>query len=152
MPKLDLTKIPLRTGTGYPPPHDAAVRERSSQRLALAAGLTQFGANRVVLRPGAWSSQRHWHSHEDEFLVMLEGEAVLIDDEGEHSMRPGDFAAFKAGDQNGHHLVNRSTKDAVFLVVGAHHPEDHGEYSDIDMKFLPDAQGGGFVRKDGRGF
>jgi len=152
MPKLDLSKIPTLGGTGYPPPHDAAVSGRTSQRLAVAAGLTEFGANRVILAPGAWSSQRHWHSHSDEFLMMLEGEAVLVDDDGEHSLSPGDFAAFKAGDRNGHHLVNRSNQNAVFLVIGSNHPDDSGEYPDIDMKFLPQAQGGGFAKKNGERF
>ena len=149
MPKLDLSKIPVRTGTIYPPPYDEAVRNRTSQRLAEAAGLTGFGANRVVLRPGAWSSQRHWHTHSDEFLVMLEGEAMLIEDDGEHPLLSGDFAAFKAGDPNGHHLVNRTDRDAVFLVIGSHHPDDAGEYSDIDMKLHSQAEGGGFTRKNG---
>jgi uncharacterized cupin superfamily protein len=152
MPKLDLSKIPVRGGTGYPPPHDEAVRHRTYQRLADAAGLTGFGANRVILAPGAWSSQRHWHSHSDEFLVMLEGDAVLIDDDGEHPMAPGDFAAFKAGDKNGNHLVNRTNKDAVFLVIGSHHPDDSGGYPDIDMQFLSKSQGGGFAKKNGEPF
>jgi len=152
LPKLDLAKIPLTGGTGYPPPHDAAVAGRRWQRLGEAGGLTQFGVNRVVLAPGAASSQRHWHSHDDEFLLMLEGEAVLIDDQGEHPLVPGDYAAFKAGDRNGHHLVNRTERDVVFLVIGGRDPDDFGEYPDIDMKFLSDREGGGFVRKDGSKF
>jgi uncharacterized cupin superfamily protein len=112
-----------------------------------AAGLTQFGVNIVTLDPGVWSSQRHWHSHEDEFVYVTEGELVLVTDAGEEIMRPGDCAGFKGGDRDGHHLQNRSNKVARFLVVGARIPEDWGEYPDIDMKFLPGR--GGYTRKNG---
>src|SRR4051794_2538806 len=114
MPKLDLAAIPAVNATGYPPPFDAAVAGRWDRRLSPASGLTAFGASHVRLEPGAWSSQRHWHVGEDEFLVMIEGEAVLIDDVGEHEMRPGDCAAFPKNDGNGHHLVNRSDAPCLF--------------------------------------
>ena len=149
MPKLDPGQIPSISGTGYPAPHADKVKGRSWQRLGDAGGLTQFAANRVTLKPGAWSSQRHWHRVEDEFVMMISGQAILIDDQGEHVMLPGDCAAFKAGDRNGHHLVNRSTSEVVFLVIGKSDPTDSGEYPDIDMKFLSEAEGGGFARKDG---
>ena len=145
MPKLDLDAIPQVNRTGYPPPFDAAVQGRWYRRLAPAGGLTQIGVSHVVLKPGAWSSQRHWHAGEDEFLVMLTGEAVLVDDSGETVLRPGDCCAFPAGDGNGHHLQNRTDADCSFVAMGAG-PELGGEYSDIDMNFTADDR---YVHRDG---
>ncbi len=147
MKKIDLDTAPKGEGTRYPPPHNAPCKDRRWVRAGDAAGLTQFGVNIVTLDPGVWSSQRHWHSHEDEFVYMLEGELVLITDAGEEIMRPGDCAGFTAGDRDGHHLQNRSGKPARFLVVGSRNPEDWGEYPDLDMKFLPGR--GGYTRKNG---
>jgi len=146
MPKLDLESIEQTNRTGYPEPYDRAVAGRWQRRLAPAAGLTQFGASQVVLKPGAWSSQRHWHVGEDEFLVMVAGEGILVDDRGEHVLRPGDCAAFPKNDGNGHHVQNRSEADCVFVVIGAGAPEG-GDYPDIDMRFTAE---GGYVHKDGR--
>lgn len=146
MPKLDLDAIPQTTATGYPDPYDQPVAERWYRRLAPATGLTTMGASHVVLKPGAWSSQRHWHAAEDELLVMLSGEAVLVEDGGETVLRPGDVAAWPAGVRDGHHLQNRTEADCIFVVVSAGDRDaDHGEYPDIDMKFGP----GGYARKDG---
>ena len=100
------------------------------------------------LKPGAWSSQRHWHREADELVIVLEGEAVLVEDEGETTMRAGDVAAFPRGAENGHHLQNRATRDCVFVAVSAGDEEDSGSYPDIDMQFGP----GGFTRKDGSSF
>src|SRR6187402_3817364 len=108
MPKIDLSRIPETNVTGYPSPFNQAVAGRWYRRLAPATGLTEFGVSFVRLEPGGISSQRHWHEGEDEFLVMLEGEAVLVEDEGETRLRPGDCAAFPKGVPNGHQLVNRS--------------------------------------------
>lgn len=151
MPKIDLLNAPRATGTRYPSPFDEPCRSRVNVQLGNAGGLTQFGVNVTTLPPGTWSSQRHWHALEDELIYVLDGEVVLIEDEGEQQLGPGDCAAFKAGVRNGHHLVNRSQRDARILTVGARIDGDHGEYSDIDMKFLPGryAGGGGFARKDG---
>jgi uncharacterized cupin superfamily protein len=146
MPKLDLEAIEPTNRTGYPPPFDREVAGRWYRRLAPAGGLTQFGASHVVLKPGAWSSQRHWHAGEDEFLVMVAGEGVLVDDAGEHVLRPGDCAAFPRNDGNGHHVQNRGQEDCVFVVIGAGTNEG-GDYSDIDMRFTPE---GDYVHKDGR--
>lgn len=145
MPKLDLDAIPQTDRTGYPPPFDAAVAGRRYRRIAPAGGLTDFGVSHVVLEPGAWSSQRHWHANEDEFLVMLAGEAVLVDNAGEQPLRSGDCAAFPKNDGNGHHLQNRSDAACVFVVVGGGEPMG-GEYPDIDMRFTAD---GRYVRRDG---
>jgi uncharacterized cupin superfamily protein len=154
MPRIDPASAPVFTGSTYPPPHDAPCRARSAIRLGQAAGLTQFGVNLVTLPPGAWSSQRHWHSHEDEFVYVLAGELVLVTDAGEATLRAGDAAGFRAGERDGHCLQNRTSAPAQLLVVGSRHDADHGEYSDIDMQFLPGrySGGGGYRRKDGSGF
>ena len=146
MPKLDLAAIPQTNATGYPPPYDEPVAGRMYRRLAPASGMEKLRASHVVLKPGAWSSQRHWHREVDELLVMLSGEAVLIEDQGESTVRPGDIIAWPAGVANGHHLQNRSDEDCVFVVAAAGEYEaDSGEYSDIDMVF----DGGGYAHKDG---
>lgn len=151
MPKMNIRDIESRTGTSYPAPFGEVHVGRSNKSLASAAGLTQFGINLTRLAPGAWSSQRHWHSHDDEFVYMLEGEAVLVTDEGETVMRAGDFAGFPAGVANGHCMKNRSTNDAVFLVAGSRHPQDEGNYSDIDLKCPRGRYSGDlrYTRKDG---
>lgn len=148
MPKIDVAAAPTRFGTGYPPPYDVPCLDRKRWKLGDAAGLTQFGVNLHRLAPGVWSSQRHWHTHEDEFVYVLEGEVVLVTDEGEQVLRAGDCAGFPAGEPNGHHLQNRSDREAVVLEVGSRRPgEDAGHYPDIDMAM--DAVTGEFVHKDG---
>lgn len=154
MPKIDKSASPVGSGTRYPSPFDAPCRERIWRRLGDAGGLTQFGVNLLRLAPGVWSSQRHWHSHEDEFVYVLEGEVVLVTDQGEEILRAGDCAGFKAGVPDGHCLQNRSQRDAELLIVGSRNDEDHGEYSDIDMVFLSGRYSGkgGYRRKDGSSF
>lgn len=151
MPKIDSATAPQGSGSRYPSPYDLPCRDRSWLRLGDAAGLTQFGVNLVRLPPGTWSSQRHWHSQEDEFVYVLRGEVVLVTDEGEAPLEAGQCAGFPAGDRDGHCLQNRSQKDAVLLVVGSRNDEDHGEYPDIDMKFEPNRyrDGAVFLHKDG---
>jgi uncharacterized cupin superfamily protein len=146
MPKLDLGSIEQTNRTGYPPPFAEAMSRRLYRRLAPAAGLEDFGASHVVLQPGGISSQRHWHEGEDELVVMLSGEAVLVEDEGETVLRAGDVAAFPKGVPNGHHLVNRSDEDCVFVAVGRVAATDC-HYPDVDMHL--DAGRGTFTRKDG---
>ncbi|MDJ0979328.1 MAG: cupin domain-containing protein [Erythrobacter sp.] len=146
MPKLDLDAIPQTNATGYPAPFDTQVEGRHYRRLAPAASLAQLRASHVVLEPGAWSSQRHWHRDLDEMLVMISGEAVLVEDDGETLVLAGDVVAWAAGAKNGHHLQNRSDKPCVYVVASAgDYDADSGEYSDIDMVF--DAEG--YARKDG---
>jgi uncharacterized cupin superfamily protein len=133
MPKIDVGSLPVRRGTTYPEPFARTVDGREWQSLSEFAGLTQFGVNLVRIKPGAASSQRHWHEHEDEFVYMVEGELVLIEDEGETLVKPGDAAGFKAAVPNGHHLVNRTDRDAVFLVVGTRATRERCHYPDIDL-------------------
>lgn len=145
MPKVDLERIEQTNRTGYPPPFDKDVAGRWYRRLAPATGLTDFAASHVTLKPGAWSSQRHWHDGEDEFLVMLSGEAVLVEDDGRSTLRAGDVAAWPKGTGNGHHLRNESDADCTFVVVGGG-TNTGGGYSDIDMLFTADNR---YVHKDG---
>ncbi|MCF8709583.1 cupin domain-containing protein [Rhizorhapis sp. SPR117] len=148
MPKLDLKTIPQTNATGYPPEYAGEVQGRMYRRLAPAGGISDFGVSHVVLKPGAWSAQRHWHEGEDEFLVMLAGEALLIDDSGRTPLMPGDCIACPKGDGNGHHVVNESTRDCVFVVVGGPGASDC-HYPDINLHL---SAGQGYRRKDGSGF
>jgi len=150
MPRIDIEAIEQSNGTGYPAPFDQAVQGRWWRRLAPAGGLTRMGASHVVLKPGAWSSQRHWHDDEDELLVMLTGEAVLVEDatdggDGRTMLRAGDVCAWPQGFANGHHLINESDADCSFIAVSAGNADGCGAYSDIDMRFEGDA----YVHKDG---
>ncbi len=149
MPKIDLSNVPRKTGSIYPAPHDRAVAGRWSLRVGQAGGLTQFGANIVVMPPGTLSSLRHWHLNEDEFLMMIEGELVLIEDDGETPMRAGDCATFPAGKENGHHMVNRSDREARFLVIGTKAAFEEATYSDVDMKVRIEGGTALFTRRDG---
>lgn len=134
MPKIDISAEPTRVGSDYPSPHDAPCQGRRRWALGDLAGLDQFGVNLMRLPPGQWSSQRHWHSAEDEFVWVVEGEVVLVEDGAETILRPGDCAGFKAGVANGHHLENRSDREAVLLEMGSRRPDqDTCTYSDIDM-------------------
>jgi len=150
MKKIVIEQAPTRHGAGYPPPHDQPCRERKRWKLGDAAGLTQFGVNLLRLPAGTWSSQRHWHLTEDEFVYVLEGEVVLVTDQGEETLRPGDCAGFKAGVTDGHHIQNRGSREAVLLEVGTRNPEGDGvEYPDIDLK-LPLHSGRAWQHKDGK--
>ena len=149
MPKIDIANLKLDNSTGYPEPFRQAVQGRWRKRLGNAVGLDQFGVNLCRLKPGAASSQRHWHETEDELVYMLEGEAVLIEDGGETVLRPGDAAGWKAGVANGHCLVNRTARDAVFLEIGTRSKRERAHYSDIDMRVERDESGARYVRKSG---
>jgi uncharacterized cupin superfamily protein len=146
--KIDLKTAPVTTGSRYPAPYDRPCRARFRTRLGDAAGLTQFGVNLLRLPPDTWSSQRHWHSAEDEFVYVVEGEVVLVSNAGEQTLRAGDSVGFKAGVVDGHQLQNRSAREAVVLEIGARHPEeDEVDYPDIDLR-VPRGRKG-FTRKDG---
>jgi len=150
MPRIDVTTVPARQESGYPKPFDAPCSERTRRRLGEAGGLRDFGVNLMTLPPGGWSSQRHWHSDEDEFVYLLEGEVTLVEDGGETLMRAGDCAAFPKGAGNGHHLINRSSAIAVYLEVGSRNPNDLATCSDIDM--MSSNADGRFVHKVGTPF
>lgn len=149
MKKIAIETAPTRHGAGYPAPYDQPCRSRKRWRLGNAAGLTQFGVNLLRLPPGAWSSQRHWHAGEDEFVWILEGEVVLVTNGGEEILCAGDCAGFKAGDPDGHHLQNRSRTEAVILEIGTRNPKgDSVDYPDIDLAIR--AGSVGYVHKDGK--
>ena len=146
---IDKGEVPVRTGSIYPEPYASQMAGRSSLRLGDAGGLTQFGANEVILKPGAMSSLRHWHHREDEFVMITQGECTLIQDEGETVMRAGDCAAFPAGDPNGHHFINKSGDEARFLVIGSRMNPEKATYSDVDLEVdLRDGKAT-FTHKDG---
>ncbi|HET9445986.1 MAG TPA: cupin domain-containing protein [Steroidobacteraceae bacterium] len=147
MPKIDVAAVRAFKGSGYPPPFDAPCAARTRRRLGDAGGLRDFGVNLMTLPPGGWSSQRHWHSHEDEFVYVLEGEVTLVENDGQSVLRAGDCAAFPKGTSNGHHLINRSSSIAVYLEVGSRQPDDLTTCSDIDMQSAN--SDGRFVHKDG---
>ena len=149
MPVIDQTECPVKTGSIYPEPYASMMRGRSSLRLGEAGGLTQFGVNLVMLEPGAMSSLRHWHRHEDEFVWVVEGDCTLVQDEGETLMRPGDCAAFPAGSTDGHHFINRSDRVAKFLVVGTKAKREVATYSDVDMMVEMEGGKATFTHKDG---
>lgn len=147
MPQIDPATAPSRKGSAYPAPHDAPCRDRERIRLGDAGGLSQFGVNLLRLPPGQWSSQRHWHEREDEFVMVLEGEVVLVTDAGERTLRRGDCAAFPAGLADGHHVQNRAATPALLLEVGARHAGETVHYSDIDLHLADTA--GPYTTKDG---
>lgn len=152
MPKVDLAAVHVRSGCSYPKQFHKIAGDLTGnkwQALGDAAGLSQFGVNRCVYPPGAASSLRHWHTDEDEFLIVLEGEMMLITDDGETLLRAGDAAGFPKGEPNGHHLRNYSNRPAVVLEVGTRSASDECFYSDIDMRALSTAQGGGYVTRNG---
>jgi len=150
MPKIDIAAVPKIQGVGYPPPFDAPCAERVRQRLGDAGGLKDFGVNLMRLPPGNWSSQRHWHSHEDELVYVLEGELTLIEDGGERVLRAGDCAAFPKGTGNGHHMINRSDRMAVYLEVGSRQPADLTTCADIDL--MSANADGRWLHKDGSAY
>jgi uncharacterized cupin superfamily protein len=144
--KIDIERAPVSAGSRYPRPFDAPCLNKVRHRLAIAAGLKQIGINLLELQPGAWSSQRHWHTQAEEFVYVLEGEVVLVTEGSEEILHAGDCAAFLPGDADGHHLQNRSGAPARVLEIGsAYAPEDETFYPDVDMK----ATSAGYFRKDG---
>jgi len=147
MPKINLESAAVRKGSNYPSPFDTPCTSRIRRRLGDAGGLTQFGVNLLHLPPGAWSSQRHWHSAEDEFVYVLSGEVTLVTDKGEEVLRPGDCAAFPKNVPDGHQLINKSDVAAMCLEIGTRAEDDFCTYSDIDMQI--DSKVGRYAHKDG---
>jgi len=149
MPKIDISEAKVRTSTVYPAEFQSVVDGREKAALGNLAGLTQFGVNLTRLKPGAASALRHWHENEDEFVYILEGELTLIEDEGETLLKPGEAAGFKAGVPNGHHLVNRSNRDAVYLEIGTRAPRERAHYPDVDLAYAKDETGVRITHKSG---
>lgn len=149
MPKIELNTLGEINACGYPAPFNEIAKGRFRKRLGDAGGLSQFGVNLTRLEPGSASAQRHWHESEDEFVFIVSGQVVLIEDEGETLLKAGDAAAFKAGVQNGHHLVNQSDRDVLYLEVGTRALQERGDYPDIDMRFESRNGVVRFLHKDG---
>jgi len=149
MPKIDIAALKLDNTTGYPEPFRQKVLGRWRKRLGTAVGLSQFGVNLTTLKPGAWSAMRHWHEAEDELIFVLEGELVLCEDGGETVLKPGDAAGWKANTPNGHCLINRSQRDAVYLEIGSRAAKETAHYPDIDMQAVRDEKGMRYLRKSG---
>ena len=142
-------EVEARVGSGYPEPLAVECRDRIKRALGDVFGLTQFGVNLTALPPGAWSSQRHWHEHEDEFIYVIEGELVLISDNGEEALEAGMCAGFPAGRANGHHLVNRSGSTARYLEIGTRSPNERSHYPDVDLEARKAGDGFRFTRRNG---
>jgi uncharacterized cupin superfamily protein len=149
MPKVDIAEVPVRSGTGYPAPFQAEHRERHKQALGDAAGLTQFGVNLTRIAPGAASALRHYHEREDEFIFMLEGELVLIENDGETVLKAGDCAGFKAGSGDAHRLVNRTDRDALYIEIGTRSPHERVHYPDVDLHLQRDGGRARWLHKSG---
>jgi uncharacterized cupin superfamily protein len=149
MPKIDIANVKTEIATGYPSQFRDVVAGRERKRLGNAVGLDQFGVNLTRLKPGAQSSQRHWHANEDELVYILEGEVVLCEEGGETVLRPGDAAGWKAGVANGHCLINRTSRDAVFIEIGTRAKHEQANYPDIDLVAVKDEQGFHYLHKSG---
>jgi uncharacterized cupin superfamily protein len=149
MPKIDIDKLAARGGTIYPDAFKHVVEGREKTALGSAVGLTQFGVNLTRIKPGAASALRHWHENEDEFVYILEGELVLVEDAGETVLKPGDCAGFKANVPNGHHLVNKSNGEALYLEIGTRAPSERAHYPDVDLKFERDEKQIRILHKSG---
>lgn len=150
MPKLDIAAIEPVIGVGYPPEFRGQSAGRIRRKLGDVGGIRDFGVNLTTLPPGKWSSQRHWHTEEDEVVFVLEGELVLVEDNGDTVLAAGDCATFPKGTSNGHHLQNRSNRPATYLEIGSRHPDDLITCSDVDM--MSSSRDGRFVHKDGTPF
>jgi len=148
-PALDPATVDIRLGSAYPDEYKPVAEGREKQALADAAGLTHYGVNLVRLKPGAGSALRHWHVHEDEFVYVLEGQLTLVTDAGEQVLGPGMAAGFAAGKADGHNLVNRSDKDALYLEIGDRHPDEEVHYPDVDLHGRRIDGAFTFTRKDG---
>ena len=147
MPKLDVQAVPFTREVGYPAPYRKPVDRKHWRRLAAYAGVSDFELNEVILEPGGWSSQRHWHEGEDELVIILAGEATLVDDQGRTPLRAGDIATFPKNDGNGHHLINEGDADCRFLALSIPEQTDC-HYPDIDLHLKAGEEW--YRHKDGR--
>lgn len=147
MPKIDLSSVEILKGTSYPPQFSGECQSRTRMKVGNIGGLSDFGVNLTVLPPLCWSSQRHWHTHEDELIYIIEGEVILVEDEGETNLKAGDFASFPKNSGNGHHLKNTSDNAVIYLEIGSRNRDDITYCSDIDLKSAN--LDGKFVKYDG---
>jgi uncharacterized cupin superfamily protein len=150
LPAVDPSVVPEVRGSGYPEPFKSRMGDRMKKRLGEACGLTKFGVNLVTLGPGGQSAVRHWHTLEDEFVYVLEGEVVLVTNEGEQTLGAGMCAGYPAGKRDGHHFVNRSNRPAKYLEMGTRVDGDTAFYPDDDLFILETEDGTAYVHKDGR--
>ena len=150
LPALDPNSTEERRGSGYPEPFKSRMGDRVKRRLAAACGMKNLGVNLVTLGPGGQSALRHWHTLEDEFVYVLEGEVVLVTNEGEQTLTVGMCAGYPAGSRNGHHFVNRSQKPAKYLEMGTNVPGDTAFYPDDDLRLTEMEDGIVYAHKDGR--
>lgn len=147
---INVSELPEVRGSTYPEPFRSRMGDRVKRRLGEAFGLQQFGVNLVRLQPGGQSALRHFHTHEEELIYLLEGELLLITNVGEQTVRAGMCVGFPANTGDAHHLVNRSTKEAVYIEVGSRKDDDQGYYPDDDLCWLLDGKGGSVPgHKDG---
>jgi uncharacterized cupin superfamily protein len=149
MPKVDIAKVPVKSGTFYPAQFQAECKGRHKRALGDAIGLTQFGVNITRIEPGQTSALRHWHEQEDEFIYMLQGELVLAENDGEVVLKAGDAAGFKAGSGVAHRLINRSNRDAVYFEVGTRAKTERVHYPDVDLELVRDEKGRRYQRRNG---
>jgi uncharacterized cupin superfamily protein len=149
MPKVDIAKVPVKSGTFYPAQFQAECKGRHKQALGDAIGLTQFGVNITRIEPGQTSALRHWHEQEDEFIYMLQGELVLAENDGEVVLKAGDAAGFKAASGVAHRLINRSNRDAVYFEVGTRAKTERVHYPDVDLELVRDEKGRRYQRRNG---
>ena len=149
MPKVDIAKVPVKSGTFYPAQFQAECKGRHKQALGDAIGLTQFGVNITRIEPGQTSALRHWHEQEDEFIYMLQGELVLAENDGEVVLKAGDAAGFKAGSGVAHRLINRSNRDAIYFEVGTRAKTERVHYPDVDLELVRDEKGRRYQRRNG---
>jgi uncharacterized cupin superfamily protein len=149
MPKVDIAKVPVKSGTFYPAEFQAECLGRHKQAIGDVAGLTQFGVNITRISPGSASALRHWHEQEDEFIYMLEGELVLAENDVEVALKAGDAAGFKAGSGNAHRLINRSKRDAVYFEVGTRAKSEKVHYPDVDLVMERDEKSRRYLHRSG---
>jgi uncharacterized cupin superfamily protein len=150
-PAVDPRSVAPLNRSGYPAPYRSRVLPREKRGLGDAFGLTRIGINQSTLLPGKESSMRHWHTREDEFVYVLEGEVVLRSGAGEQRLTAGMCAGFAAGVEDGHQLVNRSDRPAVYLEISNRDAEDTALYADadVDLMWSPPHARGRFTRRDG---
>jgi len=152
MPKVDIAKVPVKSGTYYPAEFQAECKGRHRQALGDVVGLTQFGVNITRIEPGQASALRHWHEQEDEFIYILEGELVLAENDGEVVLKAGDAAGFKAGSGIAHRLINRSNRDAVYFEVGTRAKAERVHYPDVDLVMERDEKGRRYLHRNGEAY